>query len=127
MHTRSGEVQVVNSIVTDVGTRLVTEVPVDEGEHVTLLIDMVWRRSMMRNHTSEHLFISELKRLREDIELGYRLRRTGHRIRLCPDIQVTHLKKWTLGSVIYTDIFLFVHLEKWRFHSRCSFQNTQHC
>ncbi len=71
MHTRSGEVQVVNSIVTDVGTRLVTEVPVDEGEHVTLLIDMVWRRSMMRNHTSEHLFISELKRLREDIELGY--------------------------------------------------------
>jgi GT2 family glycosyltransferase len=27
----------------------------------------------------------------EDIELGARLRRGGYRIRLCPDIQVTHL------------------------------------
>lgn len=41
----------------------------------------------------------------EDIELGYRLRRAGYRIRLCPEIQVTHLKKWTLASLIYTDIF----------------------
>ncbi len=71
IHTRAGEVQVVNTIVTDDGTRLVTEVTVDEGEQVTLFIDMVWRRSMMRNHTSEHLFVSELKRLREDIDLGY--------------------------------------------------------
>ena len=41
----------------------------------------------------------------EDIELGSRLRRHGHTVRLYPDIQVTHLKHWTLYNVIYTDIF----------------------
>ena len=42
----------------------------------------------------------------EDIELGMRLRRAGQRIRLCPDVQVTHLKHWTLSSLVYTDIVL---------------------
>jgi GT2 family glycosyltransferase len=41
----------------------------------------------------------------EDIELGARLRRGGYRIRLCPDIQVTHLKRWTFGSLLSADIF----------------------
>jgi hypothetical protein len=40
----------------------------------------------------------------EDIELGYRLRRAGHRIVLDKTIQGTHLKSWTLRSVIRTDI-----------------------
>jgi GT2 family glycosyltransferase len=40
----------------------------------------------------------------EDIELGHRLRRAGHRILLDPELQAKHLKKWTLGSVIRTDI-----------------------
>jgi hypothetical protein len=40
----------------------------------------------------------------EDIELGYRLRRAGHRILLDKGLQGTHLKKWTLRSVIRTDI-----------------------
>jgi GT2 family glycosyltransferase len=40
----------------------------------------------------------------EDIELGYRLRKAGHRIRLVPDWQVKHLKKWTLRDLIFTDI-----------------------
>ena len=40
----------------------------------------------------------------EDIELGYRLRRAGHRIRLDKDLQGTHLKRWTLGSLIRTDV-----------------------
>jgi GT2 family glycosyltransferase len=40
----------------------------------------------------------------EDIELGYRLRAAGHRIRLDPGLQGTHLKRWTLGSIIRTDI-----------------------
>ena len=40
----------------------------------------------------------------EDIELGYRLRRAGHRIRLDPELQGTHLKAWTLWSMIKTDI-----------------------
>jgi glycosyltransferase involved in cell wall biosynthesis/4-amino-4-deoxy-L-arabinose transferase-like glycosyltransferase len=40
----------------------------------------------------------------EDIELGYRLRRAGHRILLDKALQGTHLKRWTLRSVIRTDI-----------------------
>lgn len=41
----------------------------------------------------------------EDIELGYRLSLKGHLIELCPEIQVTHLKQWTLANMIKTDIF----------------------
>jgi len=40
----------------------------------------------------------------EDIELGYRLCANGHRIDLDPQIQVTHLKKWTFWSLIRTDL-----------------------
>ena len=40
----------------------------------------------------------------EDIELGYRLRSMGCTIHLCPEIQVTHLKRWTFKNVILTDI-----------------------
>lgn len=41
----------------------------------------------------------------EDIELGARLRRRGYCIRLCPDIQVKHLKRWTFASLLTADIF----------------------
>ena len=40
----------------------------------------------------------------EDIELGMRLRSLGYRIWLCPEIQATHLKRWTLGSLLRSDI-----------------------
>jgi GT2 family glycosyltransferase len=40
----------------------------------------------------------------EDIELGYRLTRAGCRILLVRNIQATHLKRWTLRSMIRTDI-----------------------
>src|SRR5262245_11954658 len=40
----------------------------------------------------------------EDIELGYRLRKAGYQILLDKSLQGTHLKKWTLWSVIRTDI-----------------------
>jgi GT2 family glycosyltransferase len=39
----------------------------------------------------------------EDIELGYRLRDHGHRILLDRDMQVTHTKRWTFGSMVRTD------------------------
>lgn len=41
----------------------------------------------------------------EDVELGYRLRRAGYRILLDKRLQVTHLKRWTLRSMIATDVF----------------------
>jgi GT2 family glycosyltransferase len=40
----------------------------------------------------------------EDIELGYRLRRAGHRIALDPTWQIKHLKKWTWRDLVFTDI-----------------------
>lgn len=41
----------------------------------------------------------------EDIDLGYRLRATGGRILLIPSLQATHLKYWTLKSIVRTDLF----------------------
>jgi GT2 family glycosyltransferase len=40
----------------------------------------------------------------EDIELGLRLSRRGGRIQLRKDLEVTHLKRWTLASLIKTDV-----------------------
>lgn len=40
----------------------------------------------------------------EDIELGYRLKQSGHTIRLCKDIQVKHLKKWEPYSLLRAEI-----------------------
>lgn len=42
----------------------------------------------------------------EDIELGYTLISRGYQSRLRKDLQVTHLKKWTLLNLIKTDIML---------------------
>lgn len=41
----------------------------------------------------------------EDIELGYRLSARGYRIRLCKEIQVKHLKRWTAYSLLRADFF----------------------
>jgi glycosyltransferase involved in cell wall biosynthesis len=41
----------------------------------------------------------------EDIELGYRLARAGHRIVLARDVLATHFKRWTLFEMVRTDIF----------------------
>jgi glycosyltransferase involved in cell wall biosynthesis len=40
----------------------------------------------------------------EDIEFGYRLAQAGQQIRLDKRLQVKHLKKWTLRSLIRSDI-----------------------
>jgi GT2 family glycosyltransferase len=42
----------------------------------------------------------------EDVELGYRLRQAGYRILLDKGLQGTHLKRWTLRSMIATDVWL---------------------
>lgn len=41
----------------------------------------------------------------EDVEFGLRLRAAGGRIRLDPAIQGTHLKAWTLRSMLRTDLW----------------------
>ena len=41
----------------------------------------------------------------EDVELGLRLTRAGHAIRLDPELQGTHLKAWTVGTMVRTDLW----------------------
>jgi len=41
----------------------------------------------------------------EDIELGSRLAEAGCQIRLDPEVQGTHLKAWSLGSMVATDLW----------------------
>ncbi len=41
----------------------------------------------------------------EDIDLGYRLKDAGYRIYLDKGLQVKHLKKWTLKTMVKTDVF----------------------
>lgn len=40
----------------------------------------------------------------EDIDLGYRLTAAGFRVRLDPSLRACHLKRWTLASMIVSDI-----------------------
>jgi len=40
----------------------------------------------------------------EDIELGMRIAAGGGRIVLDPEVRCKHLKRWTLGSMVFTDI-----------------------
>src|SRR5690606_3376845 len=40
----------------------------------------------------------------EDIELGYRMKRKGHRILLDKGLQVKHLKEWSFWSMLRTDV-----------------------
>lgn len=42
----------------------------------------------------------------EDIEFGYRVIQNQYRIKLNKSVQVKHLKRWTLFTMIRTDIFL---------------------
>jgi Glycosyl transferase family 2 len=39
----------------------------------------------------------------EDVELGYRMSKHGYRILLQPEIQVTHLKRWTFRGMLKAD------------------------
>ncbi len=41
----------------------------------------------------------------EDIDLGYRLTAAGHRVLLDARLRVSHLKRWTLRSLVASDIF----------------------
>lgn len=41
----------------------------------------------------------------EDIDLGYRLLKRGHRIALDPAVLAKHMKRWSLASLVCSDIF----------------------
>ena len=41
----------------------------------------------------------------EDIELGYRMRSDGRRMRLDKQLRVKHMKRWTFWQILRTDVF----------------------
>lgn len=41
-----------------------------------------------------------------DIELGYRIRESGHSIRLIKEAQAKHLKRWTFASLLHGDVLV---------------------
>ena len=45
------------------------------------------------------------QRMMEDVAFGMALRRAGRRIAIDPDLEGTHLKRWTLRSMVRTDLF----------------------
>ncbi len=45
------------------------------------------------------------QRFLEDIEIGYRMKKLGMRVRLCKGLQMTHCKRYTLLSLIRSDLF----------------------
>jgi len=56
-------------LVDDEPKLLMKTTPQKEGKSV-LVIDMAWRKAMMRNHTSEHLFVGIIKKKFPKIDLG---------------------------------------------------------
>ena len=67
----------------------------------------------------------------EDVELGSRLLERGVRIVLDPELQVKHLKKWTLSSLIATDVmrraipWTLLWMERRRLQSDLNFSYAQ--
>ena len=67
----------------------------------------------------------------EDVELGSRLVDRGVRIVLDRELQVKHLKKWTLASLIITDVtrraipWTLLWMERRQLHSDLNFSSTQ--
>ncbi len=41
----------------------------------------------------------------EDIELGYRLKKSGYKMELIKELKVKHLKRWTISNLLKADIF----------------------
>ncbi len=54
----------------------------------------------------EHGGFDESRWAIEDIEFGYRMHAASRRIVLDPSLQVKHLKRWTFGNWLRTDIFV---------------------
>lgn len=63
-------VSIIDTISDSAGVILVTDRSLTEGEKVHLEIDMDWRSSMMKNHTSEHLFAAIIKKENKDVTVG---------------------------------------------------------
>jgi alanyl-tRNA synthetase len=60
----------VDTVLQDSNSLLVMKQSPSRGKRGVLKLDMKWRIAMMRNHTSEHLFVGILKKKHQDLNLG---------------------------------------------------------
>jgi alanyl-tRNA synthetase len=63
-------VSIIDTIRDKEGIVLITDGSLTEGATGQLEIDLDWRSSMMKNHTSEHLFVAIMKKKNEEINVG---------------------------------------------------------
>ena len=64
------QVNIIDTIYELDTITLVTDGSVIEKTAGTITVDMHWRFSMMRNHTAEHLFVSQLQRKHKKLTVG---------------------------------------------------------
>ncbi len=64
------EYSFIDTILHDEKVVIVVEKPIHEKGTAELRIDMDWRRKMMANHTSEHIFVGALKKKHPELKLG---------------------------------------------------------
>ena len=64
------EVSIIDTVIESGRITLIADDNVPEQTEGKLDIDLDWRLAMMRNHTSEHLFVSIMKKKLPDLEIG---------------------------------------------------------
>jgi len=65
-----GTFEFIDTILQDDKPQLLMKMVPSKTEKAVLVIDMTWRKAMMRNHTAEHLFVGILKKKYPGIDLG---------------------------------------------------------
>lgn len=65
------EVQFTDTARIEERLSLITNRHIQPGMPATIVVDLDWRKAMMRNHTGEHLFVAAIKKRHKDTELGY--------------------------------------------------------
>ncbi|MFX1415907.1 MAG: hypothetical protein ACFFC0_03795 [Promethearchaeota archaeon] len=65
------EIPFLDTVTVDGKTTLITKEHIPTGSSAVLLVDMKWRRAIMRAHTGEHLFAAAVKKKHHDVELGH--------------------------------------------------------
>ncbi len=65
------QIPFLDSVTVEGKTTLITKEHVPPESSAVLLVDMKWRRAMMRAHTGEHLFAAAMKKKHIGVKLGY--------------------------------------------------------
>ncbi|RDE13764.1 MAG: hypothetical protein C4K47_05455 [Candidatus Thorarchaeota archaeon] len=60
-----------DTVMREQGIAVVTQEPVSGRTEAALVVNMDWRRAMMRNHSAEHLFVGTLRKHKPQLQPGY--------------------------------------------------------